>query len=198
MSKNSFRRRSRPRDVRPAILVICEGETERHYFSAFRTHASIEKGQVGNPITFVEEAIRLKSRIAKRRSMTFEQSWVVFDRDISSESEFHEAINNAEANGFKVAYSNQAFDYWYVLHFLDHNGNSMDRAQYEVEIKKGLPFPYVKNARTLIKMYDALFPYQQEAIRRARRILLSKGGSRYVESVTSVFQLVEELNNLER
>lgn len=196
MSKNLFKRKSRIREARPAILIICEGETERHYFSGFRTHATIEKGKVGNPMTFVEEAVRLRSRVAKRRNMTFEQSWVVFDRDISSETEFQAAINNAEINGFKVAYSNQAFDFWYVLHFLDHNGNPMDRTQYEAEINKGLSFPYAKNARTLNKMYDALLPYQQDAIRRARRIYQSKGGSRHTESVTSVFLLVEELNSI--
>ncbi|WP_394333999.1 RloB domain-containing protein [Chryseolinea serpens] len=36
----------------------------------------------------------------------------------------------AAANGFGIAYSNQAFEYWLILHFEDHQGGAMARADY--------------------------------------------------------------------
>ena len=39
------------------------------------------------------------------------------------------AIQMAQANGFQVAYSNQAFEYWFLLHFNLYQG-SIHRSHY--------------------------------------------------------------------
>ncbi len=44
--------------------------------------------------------------------------------------DFNNAIAVAEANNFGVAYSNQAFEYWILLHFDDHQGGVMHRDHY--------------------------------------------------------------------
>ncbi|MBF9019024.1 MULTISPECIES: RloB family protein [unclassified Oceanispirochaeta] len=57
-------------------------------------------------------------------------------KDDFSDSDFNTAITNAESYGFKVAYSNQAFEYWLILHFNDHQGGSIHRDSYNSIINK--------------------------------------------------------------
>ena len=45
----------------------------------------------------------------------YSQVWVVFDKD--DFDDFDEAVALAEKYGFKVAWSNQSFEYWLYLHF---------------------------------------------------------------------------------
>jgi len=54
----------------------------------------------------------------------FEHLWIVIDRDKRwkaneghKESDFVQALKDAESNGVKVAYSNDSFELWYLLHF---------------------------------------------------------------------------------
>ena len=46
----------------------------------------------------------------------------MFDKDDFSANDFNNAITIAESNNLGVAYSNQAFEYWIILHFDDHQG----------------------------------------------------------------------------
>jgi len=83
------------------------------------------------------------------------QVWCVFDRDIEeTESQvnlgnvhFDEAIEMAKAKGFKVAWSNDAFELWILLHFENvdlSNKKYIDRKAYYdrlTEIFKSLPNP---------------------------------------------------------
>lgn len=54
---------------------------------------------------------------------------------------FTKAIKFAEKHNVHVAYSNQAFQYWLILHFEDHQGGGMNRKDYSDKINKYLkPF----------------------------------------------------------
>jgi len=55
----------------------------------------------------VNRAIALKESFADN----YDQVWSVFDKDDYSANDFNQAIAIASANGFGVAYSNQAFEY---------------------------------------------------------------------------------------
>jgi len=112
----------------PVILIVCEGKnTEPSYFRQFRlTSATIKVlGEGYNTIGVVKQAIDLA---AKRK---YDKVWVVFDKDDHNPSNFNNAITMAKANGFGVAYSNQAFEYWLILHFNDHQGGKLNRSDYE-------------------------------------------------------------------
>ena len=43
--------------------------------------------------------------------------WLVFDRDEWRAEVFNQVIAQAERKNIQVAYSNQAFELWYLLHF---------------------------------------------------------------------------------
>ncbi len=46
--------------------------------------------------------------------------WCVFDKDSFSDDNFNQAKKLAENNNIRPAYSNEAFELWYLLHFGYH------------------------------------------------------------------------------
>ena len=112
-------RRQGVREVKQSFLIVCEGEkTEPDYFKAFRMTAATVKavGEAMNTMTLVNKAISIREA-DKAKKRFYDQCWVVFDKDDFPAKDFNQAIKYAEKNGFQVAYSNQAFEYWFLLHF---------------------------------------------------------------------------------
>jgi len=122
----------------------------------------------------------------------YDQIWVVFDYDNVPVNQFNQAIQVAQQSGIKVAYSNQCFELWYLLHFAYHN-TPIDRQQYISKLSQYLGKPYEKNSSSV---YDDLYPYQQTAIRNARNLLASYNHHNPAKNdpSTTVHLLVEELN----
>jgi len=98
---------------RQSLMLFCEGETEEGYFTGFRVRAKTMKG--GSAFTVVEESIRWIEYY--KASKRFDQFWVVFDKDESTDDEFNQAIRKAEENGLRGAYSNESFELWILMHF---------------------------------------------------------------------------------
>jgi hypothetical protein len=124
--------------AKPSILIVCEGEnTEPSYFNQFRLSTATVKsvGEGYNTVSLVNRALEL-SQLDK-----YEQVWCVFDKDDFNEQDFNDAIQIAKSNKFGVAYSNQAFEYWLILHFNDHQGGGMHRNDYNDRINSFLK-PY--------------------------------------------------------
>lgn len=49
----------------------------------------------------------------------FNETWVLFDLDGNPDCKFDNAIDSARKHGFHVAWSNECFELWYLLHFKD-------------------------------------------------------------------------------
>jgi hypothetical protein len=186
-----MQRRVNVRPPRDTFLIVCEGKkTEPNYFKAFRVPATVEEFNVvglgDNTLSLVERAIELKQKLE------YDQVWCVFDRDSFSASQFNDALALADREEMKVAYSNEAFELWYLLHFNYHD-TAMSRADYPGKLSKLLEFRYRKN---FPGMYELLLPRQQTAIKNAKKLL-----AQYKPSCpaadnpsTSVHLLVEQLN----
>ncbi len=160
------------------FLIVCEGaKTEPNYFDGFRVPRLVVDtvGTGHNTLSLVDEAIRLKGEKeaeARRRGKSpYDQSWCVFDRDSFDADEFNSAIGKAKAAGFQVAYTNQAFELWYLLHFDDHRA-ALHRSQYYGMLTDRLGYGYRKNS---LAMYAELLNRQAEAIRRAESLLAEYG-----------------------
>ncbi|NDV59398.1 RloB family protein [Bacteroides sp. 519] len=184
------------REVKQTFLIICEGiNTEPDYFNAFRlTSAHVKAvGHGMSTLTLVQKAIHIKEE-EKRKGRTYNQHWVVFDKDDFPEKDFNAAILMAQQNGFEVAYSNQAFEFWFLLHFNLYQG-SLHRSKYEKMLSDLLGFPYTKKTGVSIKMFNLLFPKQPKAIQHAKIVMkqFNEKNPAREESSTTVFQLVEEL-----
>ena len=144
-------------------------------------------------LRLVKEAIAIRD-IEKRRSRNYDQCWVVFDKDDFSDSDFNAAIQMAQTNGFHVAYSNQAFEYWFLLHFNLYQG-SIHRSRYGEMLSHLLGFRYGKTKGDSMKVFNVIYPKTRIAIGNAQKILESFDGSNPAkeESSTTVHQLVEQL-----
>ena len=190
-------RRQGVRDVKQSFLIVCEGEcTEPDYFKAFRmTTATIKVvGQAMNTTSLVAKAISIRDmEAAKKRD--YDQCWVVFDKDDFPANDFNRAIAMAQRSGFKVAYSNQAFEYWFLLHFNLYSG-LLHRDNYASMLTKLCGMPYSKREGFGTVIYNRILQLQPVAIRNAKAVLkeISHGNPAMEESSTTVHLLVEELN----
>ena len=111
---SKYKRNSRvKRRENNIILIVCCGETEERYFKDFNLDIgeirikTITKPQ--SPTLMVEYARNLA------KEGNFIQVWCVFDKDECTD--FNDAMYKAKREGIKVAYSNQAFEYWFILHY---------------------------------------------------------------------------------
>ena len=190
-------RRQGVREIKQSFLIVCEGEkTEPDYFKAFRMTAATVKavGQAMNTMTLVSKAISIREADQKRKKV-YDQCWVVFDKDDFPAKDFNQAIQFAEKNGFRVAYSNQAFEYWFLLHYNLYTG-AIHRDQYKDMLTKLTGIPYSKSEGYGAVMYNLLLSRQQQAISNAETVLarISHGNPAEEESSTTVQRLVIELN----
>ena len=190
-------RRQGVREVKQSFLIVCEGEkTEPDYFKAFRMTAATVKavGEAMNTMTLVNKAISIREA-DKAKKRFYDQCWVVFDKDDFPAKDFNQAIQYAEKNGFRVAYSNQAFEYWFLLHFNLYQG-PIHRNQYKDMLEKLIGMPYSKTEGTGAMMYNLLLVRQGQAIKNSETVLaeISHGNPAEEESSTTVHKLVKELN----
>ena len=118
------------------FIIFCEDEvSEPIYFKYFETPLikvnpiGGQKSKMKNVITAISHCFdrnmfeEVDGLHILKRSET--QVWCVFDRDVenqvstSGNVEFNEAIDTATSKGIKVAWSNDAFELWILLHFED-------------------------------------------------------------------------------
>lgn len=194
--ERTLKRASSLRTVKQTFLIVCEGEvTEPEYFNSFRlTSANVKAiGKGMNTISLVKEAIAIRD-IEKRRNRNYDQCWVVFDKDDFTASDFNAAIQMAQANGFHVAYSNQAFEFWFLLHFNLYQG-AIHRNRYAEMLTHLLGFKYGKAKGDSVKVFNVIYPRTRMAIDNAKNVLKAFDGSNPAkeESSTTVHQLVERL-----
>ncbi len=190
---------------KPSILIVCEGEnTEPSYFNQFRiTSAKVKSvGEGYNTVSLVNRAFVLAQQ------GNYDQVWCVFDKDDFNDNDFNSAIQIAEANNFGVAYSNQSFEYWLILHFNDHQGGGMHRNSYNDRINEHLkPFKviYDGNGTKLIEedFFELLDGIDLKMSKKRVELAIVRAERNYKnldhtnpakeESSTTVFRLVREL-----
>jgi len=118
--------------------------------------------------------------------------WCVFDRDYCQAGDFNAAIARAESSGIRVAYSNEAFELWYLLHF-HYYDTGVSRSRYAAKLSDWFGHPYQKNSSTI---FEELHDRQAAAIRNAERLLSQYSPLNPVADnpSTTVHKLVEQLN----
>lgn len=192
-------------DVRPErerLLIVCEGtKTEPNYFDNIKTKLPKHiaevidvEGKGFNTQSLVSHAKRIRD--AKKGSdYSYDEVWVVFDRDSFEPDKFDNAIHSATAAGMKVAWSNEAFELWYILHFVARQ-TGMSRTEYKACLSKYLDTPYQKNDPDMYSKLDAK-GNESEAIRRARGLqeLHAETPHHDANPCTTVSDLIEKLNS---
>jgi hypothetical protein len=208
--KKRFERKEKKRvvEIRTKLvyyLIICEGaKTEPNYFLALEKElprGTVElriEGTGRNTIGLVNYAIKQRD-IAFRK---YDRVWAVFDKDDFPEDNFNGAINKASANDINCAWTNEAFELWFLLHFQFVN-TGMNREDYkaylEREIQKqsgNADYKYLKNdpkTYLILKTHGNL----KQAIEWAKLLKQNHNDQRYAthNPCTLVHELIEELFN---
>lgn len=188
---------------RPIIYIICEGkETETLYFRNFRArNCLVDIVPMRTKHTAAEHLVKHAKALLSQAEYSpkdGDEIWCVFDRDANTDEELARAVQYADQKGYKIAYSNPSFEYWYLLHFAKHNGYLKDsNAVIDILKTKGYLKDYDKN----VDYFAELLAHQPEAIQRAKErleqlykdniIILSCDSN----PVTTVHELVEYLNS---
>ncbi|WP_375562893.1 RloB family protein [Bernardetia sp. OM2101] len=205
------------------VLIVCEGEnTEPSYFKQLASFYKLTfidtKNIIGTGYTqkrVVEEAEKLEEAERLSSRDNFDEVWCVFDHDPKPDNptqsqNFNAAIVMAESKGFKVAYSNEAFEFWIILHFEDHQGSAMDRGLYYDKINDYLKehkLEYNKESKIITpEIFEVLQAIdvktgkarQDLAVERAQKIHerfekddLSRSNPAAEQSSTTVFKMIE-------
>ncbi|NLZ95029.1 MAG: RloB domain-containing protein [Bacteroidales bacterium] len=191
------------------ILIVAEGQTEKLYFESFPV------------LTLTVEAIDLKGQsklkliestesILNDAGKSYDEVWCVFDMDIKKGAkefaDFDNAIRSGKAKGYKVAYSNDAFELWFYLHY-----NYTEQANHRQFYYRALSQLWDCNYEKVGKVYDCCMNLydrlrndknasQEDAISRAEKLFIDQRQEEYHNQnpVTLVYELVRLLNTHSR
>lgn len=194
-----------------SFLIVTEGErTEPLYFKGIQ---KLIKEKVGGMVEVVEapeidihgegsstgKLIEITDRIVKEAKIIYQNIWVVFDKD--DFEDFDQAIKDGVSKGYKIAWSNQSFEYWLYLHFYysdsalhrDVWNEKLDNIFEQYQLGDGT---YQKNYIDIYNLVNS-FDGVNTAIKHAKRRMASfRNGidspSEY-DPGTMVYELVQEL-----
>ena len=194
-----------------SFLIVTEGEcTEPLYFKGMQR---LIEEKIGGSVEVVEvpvidiqgkgcatrSMIKATDQIVKNAKIFYQNIWVVFDRD--DFDDLDQAVQEGVERGYRIAWSNQSFEYWLYLHF-----HYSDAALHREEWKRKLDEiferyqlgdgTYRKNYEDIYQLVDS-FDGVSTAIKHARSRMAeyeerSCRPSSY-DPGTTVYLLVEQL-----
>lgn len=194
-----------------SFLIVTEGErTEPLYFKGIQ---KLIKDKIGGMVEIIEapvidvhgegcatgKLVEITERIVKEAKILYQNIWVVFDKD--DFEDFDQAIKDGLDKGYKMAWSNQSFEYWLYLHFhysdsalhRDAWNEKLDDIFKQYQLGDGT---YCKNYEDIYNMVDS-FGGVSTAIKNAkRRMATFKEGidkPSECDPGTMVYELLEEL-----
>lgn len=216
---------SKDRDSRPIrwrkyphlFLIVCEdSKTEPYYFQTFENQIPEETiflravGTGRSSKGVVERAIFEREKLSDEANKDVDETWAVFDKDDADQVpanalRFNDALKLAKEQKIRVAFSNEVFELWLLLHFLDISSERpIPRADIYLSLAAEIEsFPSHKDFKyehgksevidAVIKLGD-----EQHAIRRAERLFNEQSGKTPIESNpnTTVHILVKRLREL--
>ncbi len=195
---SNYKRKPPERRVKDRILILCGGQTEEIYFSRFKEKykdglsnvtVKIAKSKYGNPSAIVDKAISLRNE--------YDELWCVFDKD--DFNDFDEAIiKSSRYAKINCAFSNEAIEYWFVLHFSDVRG-AISRKNLNDIISREFDIKYDKSSTIIEKICEKLEDVDieevEERAKRGYEYHELNSGKRFSDwrSCTSIFMLTKRL-----
>lgn len=194
-----------------SFLIVTEGErTEPLYFEGLARHIEEEIG--GNvevyeiPLINIKgegcatsKLIEMTDELVSKAKIIYQNIWVVFDKD--DFADFDQAIEEGQNRGYRVAWSNQAFEYWLYLHFC-YSDSALHRDGWKEKLNDAFKKyqlgdgKYHKNDKNIYELVDS-FDGVNTAIKNAKRRMAGYDARRCKPSEydpgTTVYLLVEIL-----
>ncbi|MEE0948377.1 MAG: RloB family protein [Bacteroidales bacterium] len=193
------------------FFIACEGEkTEVNYFKSLINTMShvieLDKGYIQgfgmSEKALLDKADKIKKELERNNNFEFDSAWIVFDKDNFKSDLFNAAINESKNKDFKSAWTNEAFELWYLLHF-NYVNTGMSRDQYGkklTEIIKGRGekgFKYKKNDEHTYRLLQK-YGDEGQAIESAQKLRREFDNRKYAEHnpCTWVDELVKEIKGV--
>jgi hypothetical protein len=199
------------------FLIVCEdGNVEPYYFDTFKNHFPEETfflktvGTGRSTKGVVEQALKEKEILSNDSNKNVDEVWAVFDKDDADKVQatienFNEAFEIARLGGVRVAYSNEVFELWLLLHYqnVNHTKPIPRKEIYqllEAQIKKHPAYAEYVYEHGKTAVIDALLKTGNEpkAIERAENLLTAHNGTTPINAnpSTTVHILVRRLREL--
>lgn len=115
---------NKTKNIKRSLYILTEGHTEQAYFSRISEILGDEDewkysvtvdvreivdGSKTDPVNMVKEA--------KKSQKSYDEVWVIFDKDRDRDHQNLQAIELASKSKIKVAFSSISFEEWVLLHF---------------------------------------------------------------------------------
>lgn len=161
-------------------LIVTEGtETEVNYFNNikriletnFNNSVMVEKVTMNIQGTARSTTVLVKEAIKKRSLKSYSDVWVVFDRD--ENSDFDEAISLATREGLYVAWSNECFELWLLLH-IQNLESAIGRNDYSSKITNHFKIKNINNGeykKNIKDIFDITAPFVNSSIKRSNSLI---------------------------
>lgn len=196
-----YRGINKHRKVHPKIYVFSHTQkTELEYFQEYKnylkSHLLIPSKKIfGDPAKLLNYLITWKAKNVNY--LDGDEVWAVFDIDDFYSTDLLKSIEKVHKSGIKIAFSNECFELWILLHFLKPS-TPISRKDLLNKIRKNLKsFQKGKN------IFNLIINKQSIAIKHAQQLLktpydkinwekaLSKDGN----PSTSLHLLAEHINS---
>ncbi len=224
-SKFNIGRNRRSTSKMPQYIIYVEGRnTEDSYLKLLkRSYCKVvpivQRGHgIASCIDFVNECEFSFMHLSAEKRKTYKEKWLVFDYD--GHQDFASAVKLARQKGFHVAFSSMCIEYWFMLHFEDHDGlpiplHGSSHSLAQIKCINNHIKTYNRRVKAQVAEYDgdcksvkedffdlmlAINPATRnrrivDAFNRAKAIHERKlaNGSETQESVTTMYQLLINL-----
>lgn len=223
MADQLFKKRQGQRKIRKEAvkeiepyryLIVCEGEkTEPFYFNGIKKIINEKYGDKIKVEKIVAERIEIdgtgrnteslvRYALEKKQSakIPYGHVWCVFDKDSFTDEQFNTSIQMCESNDLGAAWTNEAIELWFLLHF-EYLNTGINRHQYIDKLNDYFAINNINNGKyekNLENIYEILcrLGNQNKAIKLAKKL-----ESEYDDEVTpskmmpctQVYKLIEEL-----
>lgn len=189
-------------DIPPYTYIICEGvKTEPIYISGFadainKKYSELSSGKIIQVRGTGRNTKSLLKYARKQVIRDFPQAsivWLMYDKDDFPLDNFdntqHSIETREDTRRYKAAWSNEAIELWFVLHFQELDADN-GRNHYCEILKR-----YFDYEKTLPNLYEILKDQTNIAVQRAKRQFEAYGDIPPSQKcpATRVFELVEEL-----
>ncbi len=191
----------RPRRYEYLFLIVCEDQkTEPAYFNQFKVQIpekTIYLKTVGtgrDPKGVVEASLLEKEKLEIQARMEVDKVWVVFDKDDADENatkiqKFEDAFAIAERNKLQIAFSNEVFELWFLLHLTDVDSTVAlprktiyDLLQEKIRKNKNFTnFEYQHGNVNIVEIISKI-GNQNKAIQRSEKLLQSQMHKKPIEA----------------
>lgn len=194
-----------------SFLIVTEGErTEPLYFKGLQ---SLIEERIGGRIDIIDvpvvdicgegcstgKLIEVTEQIIKKAKIIYQNIWVVFDKD--DFDDFDQAVKEGTNKGYKIAWSNQSFEYWIYLHFnysdsalhRDDWNKKLDEIFKQYKLGDGKYHKNYENIYNMVNVHDGVNRAIKNAKRRMDGFDEKKMKPSMYDPGTTVYKLVEDL-----